>query len=74
MQRNILLCSQHGFHEKLSSVTQLISSFHDLARATQSRDPVDVVFLDISMAFDEVPYRRLSVKLSYNDMNGLNFT
>ena len=33
---NILLDSQHGFREKLSSVTQLISTCHDYAKARSS--------------------------------------
>ena len=71
---NILLYSQHGFREKLSSVTQLISSCHDCATTIHSRGQFDVVFLDFSMAFDKVPHRRLSVKLSYNAINGSTLT
>ena len=52
---NILLDSQHGFRDKLSSVTQLISSCHDLATTIHSQGQIDVVFLDFSKAFDEVP-------------------
>ena len=65
----ILLESQHGFREKLSSVIQLISSCHNWATTIQSRGKVDVVFLDFSKAFDRVPHRRLSVKLSYYGIN-----
>ena len=71
---NILLDSQHGFREKLSSVTQLISSCHDWATTIQSRGQVDVVFLDLSKAFDKVPHRRLSVKLSYYGINESTLT
>ena len=71
---NILLESQHGFREKLSSVTQLISSCYDWATAIQSRGHVDVLFLDTSIAFDHVPHRCLSVKLSYYGINGSTLT
>ena len=71
---NILLDSQHGFREKLSSVTQLISSCHDWATTIRSRGQVDVVFLDLSKAFDKVPHRRLSVKLSYYGISGSTLT
>ena len=71
---NILLDSQHGFREKLSSVTQLISSCQDWATTIQSRGQVDVVFFDFSKAFDKVPHRRLSVKLSYHCINGSTVT
>ena len=66
---NILLDSQHGFRVKLSSVIQLISSCHDWATTIQSRGQVDIVFLDISKAFDILPHRRISVKLSYYGIN-----
>ena len=71
---NILLDSQHVFHEKLLSVTQLISSCHDWATTIQSQGQVDVVFLDLSKAFDKVTYPRLSVKLSYYGINGSTLT
>ena len=70
---NILLDSQYGFRGKLSSVTQLISSCHDLATTIQRRGQVDVVFLDSSKAFNKVPHCRLSVKLSYYGINGSTF-
>ena len=70
----IQLDSQHGFREKLSSVTQLISSFHDWATTIQSRGQVDVVFLDFSKAFDKVLHRRLSMKLCYYGINGSTLT
>ena len=66
---NILLDSQHGFREKLSSVIHLISSCLDLATAIYSQGQVDVVFLDFSKAFDEVAHHRLYVKLSYYGIN-----
>ena len=56
---NILLDSQHGFCEKLSSVTQLISSCHGWATTIQSLGQVDVVFLDCSKAFDKVLHQPL---------------
>ena len=71
---NILLDSQHGFREKLLSVTQLVSSCHDWATINPSRGQVGVVFLDISKAFDKVPHRRLSVKLSHYGINGSTLT
>ena len=40
----------------------------------QKRGQVDLVFLDFSKAIVKVPHRRLSVKLSYNGINGSTLT
>ena len=55
-------------------MTQLISSCHDWATTIQSRGQVDVVFLDISKAFDKVPHRCLSEKLPYYGIDGSTMT
>ena len=55
-------------------MTQLISSCHDWSSTIQCRGKVDVVFLDFSKAFDKVPDRRLSVKLSYYGINASTLT
>ena len=67
---NILIDSQHGFREKLSTVTQLITSCHDWATTLQKRGQADVVLLDFSKAFDKVPHQRLSAKLSFYGIQG----
>ena len=71
---NILLDYQHEFREKLSSVTQLISSCRDWATAIQSRGQVDAVFLDFNKVFDNVPHHCLSVIESYYGINGSTLT
>ena len=65
---SILLDSQHGFREKLSTVTRLITSCHDWASTLQSRGQTNVVLLDFSKAF--VPHHHLSAKLSYYGIRG----
>ena len=67
---NIILDSQHGFRERLSTVTQLITSTHDWASNLQHRGQSDVILLDFSKAFDTVPHLRLSAKLSYYGIRG----
>ena len=71
---NILLDYQHGFREKLLSVTQLISTCYDWATTIHSRGQADVVLLDFSKAFDKVAHCHLSVKLSYYGINGSTLT
>ena len=67
---NILLDSQHGFREKLSTQTQLITSVHDWATTLNNRGQCDLVLLDFSKAFDMVPHRRFAVKLDYYGIRG----
>ena len=69
-KHNILLDSQHGFREKLSTQTQLITSVHDWATTLNNRGQCDLVLLDFSKAFDMVPHRRLAVKLNYYGIRG----
>ena len=67
---NIILDSQHGFRERLSTVTQLLTSTHDWASTLQHRGQSDAILLDFSKAFDTVPHLRLSAKLSYYGIRG----
>jgi hypothetical protein len=69
-RNNILLDSQHGFREKLSTVTQLIVSTHDWASTLNQKGQSDVVLLDFSKAFDLVPHHRLAVKLHHYGIRG----
>ena len=64
-QHKILLDSQHGFRERLSIVTQLITSVHNWATALEHRGQTDVILLDFSKAFDKVSHQHLSAKLHY---------
>ena len=65
-----LLDSQHGFRQRLSTVTQLITSTHDWAPTLQHRGQTDVILLDFSKAFDKVPHLRLSAKLNHYGIRG----
>ena len=60
---NILIDIQHGFRQKLSTTTQLISAIHDWSSTLQTRGQTDIIFLDFRKAFDRVPHQRLSLKL-----------
>ena len=62
---NILVNEQHGFRQKLSTNTQLISATHDWAHTLQRRGQTDVAFLDFQKAFDRVPHRHLQTKLEF---------
>ena len=64
-QHNILPDSQHGFRERLSTVTQLITSMHDWATTLEHRGQTDFILLDFSKAIDKVSHHHLSVKLDF---------
>ena len=55
--------NQLGFLQGRSTVTQLLSTFHDFARSRNSSVATDVVFLDLAKGFDSVPHERLLIKL-----------
>jgi hypothetical protein len=61
---NLLSSDQHGFRENLSCETQIITLFHDLAKAMDCRRDVDVIFLDFKKAFDKVSHQKVIFKLN----------
>lgn len=56
---NILIDQQHGFRQRFSCETQLITAINDWAKCINSRSQTDVILLDFSKAFDSVPHQRL---------------
>ena len=67
---NILIDQQHGFREKFSCETQLISAVHDWAKGINLCQQTDVILLDFSKAFVSVPHERLLTKLDYYGIRG----
>ena len=67
---NILIDQQHGFRQRFSCETQLISAINDWAKCINSRSQTDVILLDFSKAFDSVPHQRLLLKLDYYGICG----
>lgn len=61
---NILTPFQHGFRKSLSTSTQLIELVHELANRINDRGQTDLIFLDLSKAFDRVSHPKLLLKLS----------
>lgn len=60
---NILSPAQHGFRKGFSTVTQLTTVIHSLARILDKSGQVDVIFLDFRKAFDLVSHSKLIEKL-----------
>lgn len=62
-KNNILSPHQHGFRRGLSTTTQLISTVHKISSVLDQSGQIDVLFLDLSKAFDRVPHGKLLYKL-----------
>ena len=58
---------QHGFRERLSCDSQLLSLFQDLASELFE---TDLIVMDFSEAFDRVPHMRLLYKLEWYGIRG----
>ena len=66
----ILIDDQHGFRERLSTVTQLINSTNDWSETLNKKGQTDVILLDFSKAFDRVSHQHLSNKLTFYGIRG----
>ena len=59
LENNLLYEFQHGFQHNRSCETQLVSFINDLAKSYDNGKQTDVIFMDITKAFDTVPHKRL---------------
>ena len=55
---------QHGFLRGRSTVTQLLEVYHNILDSVASGKEVDIVYLDLSKAFDKVTHSLLLLKLN----------
>lgn len=62
---NILTDRQHGFRQRRSRKTSLLTTVHDLASTLEKNHQIDLILLDFSKAFDTVPHIRLLNKLNH---------
>ena len=71
MTRNNLLSDlQHGFIRGRSCSAQLLAALDEWTRALQDGDNIDVIYLDLTKAFDTVPLCRLQTKLEKYGISG----
>jgi len=62
---NLLTSSQHGLQSGNSSISNLLESVIDWVFAIDSRNNIDVLYIDLSKAFDSVVYSKLILKLGW---------
>ena len=66
---NILVDNQHGFRQKHSTETQLLSTIH-ISSTLNEKKASHLVILDFTKAFDNVPHERLLIKLHHYGITG----
>ena len=62
--------SQHGFIPGRSCTTQLIETLDHIGALLDSGKQIDVIFMDMSKAFDQVNHAALISKLQYYNIGG----
>ena len=67
-QNKLITQHQHGFHLKMSCLTQLLEYTFDLENALDEGDCVDAIYLDCRKAFDSVPHGHLLVPCTVPDI------
>lgn len=62
-KRNLLPDEQHGFAKRASTTTQLLYCFHDWISVIINRLSVNIIYFDLSKAFNRVIHCNLVMKL-----------
>jgi ribonuclease P/MRP protein subunit RPP40 len=65
--------TQDGFVKKRSCLTNLLEFLEFVSSYVDRGFPVDVIYLDFQKAFDNVPHRRLMLKINSLGINGSIF-
>ena len=67
---NRLADAQHGFRPGRSCATQLLLAVEEWSRSIEQGDPIDILYLDLSKAFNTVSTRRLLHKVAAHGIRG----
>jgi hypothetical protein len=68
---SLLSDSQHGFRQRRSCETQLVTFVQELVTSLSKGGQVDVIIMDFAKAFDKVPHNQLLGKLHHLGIQGL---
>jgi len=71
LSKGLINKQQHGFISKHSTVTNLLENTYDWSLSFHGKQPVDVIYVDFSRAFDSVVHPKLIHKLRGFGINGL---
>lgn len=63
--KNTLSLNQHGFVKGRSTVTNLVTLTHNIREELDNRGQMDVVYMDITKAFDQLDHKLLIHKLKH---------
>jgi len=67
---HLINSSQHGFMANKSCTTNLLEFMEHVTKLFDDGDPVDIIYLDFSKAFDKVPHSRLLSKMEALGISG----
>jgi len=67
---NILNPNQFAYKEGRSTLSEILSCYHDWAKSRNNRKSTDIAFLNFSKAFNSVPHERLLFKLERHGIDG----
>ena len=65
----ILIEEQHGFRSERSTTSNLIEFYNEVTKDIDNKHAVDILFFDLSKAFDTVPHTKLIEKLRMLKLN-----
>ena len=69
-RHGLITRTQHGFMRGRSCTSNLLSFLDKVTAAVDSREAVDVIYLDFAKAFDKVPIQRLLKKVRAHGIRG----
>ena len=67
---NLLTKHQHGFRKHRSTLTQLLDHFDSILQILEKNQNADILYIDLSKAFDKVNHETLLHKLEHMKITG----